>query len=847
MKLILFSRTAFLSLFFVLITIHMGHFATAATGELYIDYRQVLNTKNNAAIHITAFNADGTKGSVAVRNLPQNPQGFGVQGGTNVEIEHINGKSEAIVMDFNGMEAGSVAVILAWRSRKESANVEFLKDGKEVYSMDISGSGDTKNGIKRMLTPPSGKSFNALRFTAPYKGDDYLIHALWVYPKITAETMTSFKNLEELKDLLLSGGDVNAVSAYNDTPLIQAARLKDSEAIGLLLQKGASPNIKNRNGDTALSILYDNTPTAHEEWRKCVAMLETAGAVQGREISPKDAGLISYTIEKNTLDTYEPTHNFYQDDFWRVATLEDVKQSFIKALEHKVSQPDKDARGRTILSIAAAHSEDPNIVDFIADQFPYLEEQDIIAAAQNPNPKVLKVLIDRVSLGYEDGFFKVAARMAGQANLGENLRLISKRAPEVLFYGKYPGTYLSEHIYPTVGRPDRKKVRQVLRSIPKKYGKDHFFFTELGPETTLGEVRYQRAITQGSDFDMNSTFEWGYGEGFGYNGDTILEYALRELNTLQPEVIEFLVEEGATITPKAMRAASDITTMKTFLKLGAKLNAVTDFDDHIMQQSFMFGDPEYVEFLLKEGALPDIKDKMGNTALDLIYSQYRPSGDDNSIELGGNDAAIVELLKAAGAKPGKGRTPQEAGLITYKIQKNTLTSYTHEHNFHEPDFWRLANLKDVRQSFLQGENLNDFSIEDKEDPNYGKSTILAKAVLQSPHLAIIQFLVENGAQIGPAAVVNAAINSNIAILKYLIAQGGDVNSESTYTAVGAAAAAGLKEHMVFLMEKGADVDISPYLVGNALCFAKDNYFRPDRKALVKILEDAGAWEHCGTN
>lgn len=57
---------------------------------------------------------------------------------------------------------------------------------------------------------------------------------------------------EAVKSLLEKGADVNQVSSFGDTALMEACMWLNEEAIQLLLKKGADPNAQNKDGETPL-------------------------------------------------------------------------------------------------------------------------------------------------------------------------------------------------------------------------------------------------------------------------------------------------------------------------------------------------------------------------------------------------------------------------------------------------------------------------------------------------------------------------------------------------------------------------------------------------------------------
>lgn len=76
-------------------------------------------------------------------------------------------------------------------------------------------------------------------------------------------------NLNTARLLLESGANINAQSPLNGTTaLIEAASLGDPKIVALLLDKGADPQLKNKNNQTALDVAKQKSNT------KAAAILE---------------------------------------------------------------------------------------------------------------------------------------------------------------------------------------------------------------------------------------------------------------------------------------------------------------------------------------------------------------------------------------------------------------------------------------------------------------------------------------------------------------------------------------------------------------------------------------------
>lgn len=76
-------------------------------------------------------------------------------------------------------------------------------------------------------------------------------------------TAVSDNNLEQVKECLAQGADVNAKNSYGKTPLMSACGYNNFETAKLLIENGADVNAKTKDGYTALmystNVCYDDT------------------------------------------------------------------------------------------------------------------------------------------------------------------------------------------------------------------------------------------------------------------------------------------------------------------------------------------------------------------------------------------------------------------------------------------------------------------------------------------------------------------------------------------------------------------------------------------------------------
>ena len=103
---------------------------------------------------------------------------------------------------------------------------------------------------------------------------------------------------------------------------------------------------------------------------------------------------------------------------------------------------------------------------------------------------------------------------------------------------------------------------------------------------------------------------------------------------------------------------------------------------------------------------------------------------------------------------------------------------------------------------------------------------------------MVQFLLDNKTPIGELALIVAAREGHLAIVKLLVSKGADVNGQLPwgYTALMLAARDGYLDVVKYLLENGANVSIKNKGGETALMLAMEN----DQPEIVILLQRAGA-------
>ena len=88
-------------------------------------------------------------------------------------------------------------------------------------------------------------------------------------------TAVSDNNLEQVKECLAQGADVNAKNSYDKTPLMSACGYNNFEIAKLLIEHGADVNAKTKDGYTAL--IYSANKICHNDTTAITKLLISNG------------------------------------------------------------------------------------------------------------------------------------------------------------------------------------------------------------------------------------------------------------------------------------------------------------------------------------------------------------------------------------------------------------------------------------------------------------------------------------------------------------------------------------------------------------------------------------------
>jgi len=110
-------------------------------------------------------------------------------------------------------------------------------------------------------------------------------------------------NQYEMVELLVTQGlSVNATDRLNRTPLMDAAEIGNEKIVKYLIEKEADPNLKDKEGHSALSYCLDFIKPSKPEFEKCAILLIESGADPNSVGKFSNITLLHYAANTGNLD-----------------------------------------------------------------------------------------------------------------------------------------------------------------------------------------------------------------------------------------------------------------------------------------------------------------------------------------------------------------------------------------------------------------------------------------------------------------------------------------------------------------------------------------------------------------
>lgn len=417
----------------------------------------------------------------------------------------------------------------------------------------------------------------------------------------SSKTMPEADKITQVKRLLAAGADIDTTvsedkfNSAESTPLMWAAQQGNTELAKLLIQRGADVNKENDNGKTAADYAKQS------ENKETMALIESA---------TKDATLRSEVLEDDSfnIDTYQGEIDATNDSYGSTHLMHAAqkgKSDAVRALLSRDADPTKkNNMGKTALMYAAQQGDENGecLSAILGSQRADVNQRDnsgktaldYLMANETLNKDRKKVLIEQFNLfGGKTG--------AVMAQEEENLREAAKEGNV-------------ESINAILGQ--KYKVKGQEKPIyDVNFTDSQYKYTLLHHAAENGQAGAINAlISHGANVDAKNV-----------NGQTPMHRAAQLGHT---EAVKALLEAKANpntldksgLTPLMYAALSGQTQTATLIAEHdrEKINQANNNGNTALMIAVLHGKKETALALITAGANPNLQNKEGKTALDMV-------------------------------------------------------------------------------------------------------------------------------------------------------------------------------------------------------------------------------------
>ena len=430
----------------------------------------------------------------------------------------------------------------------------------------------------------------------------------------TVLTYTSGQNKPEIVKLLLkAGADVNRQDGDTRTALMVAAAKGNADVTRILLSSGATVDLQDKYGNTAL--IYASRKNKPE----IVKLLLKAGADVNHQKDNTSTALMIAAAGGNA----DPTRILLSSG----ATV-DLQDKF----------------GNTAL-MDASEKGTYETVKLLLDAGATVDLQDeegntaLIDASRNKYPEIIKLLLQAgLNVNHQNKYKNTALMIAAGKERVEVVRVLLSSGATVDLQDEVGDTalrYASWNKNPEI-------VKLLLRAGLDVNHQNKFGQTSLMQATTSGKLEVVRTLlSSGATVDLQSSPHMG--EGWMFNRFTG-----------KYEVVMVKVEGETALINAAQKGHSEV--IKLLLAAGADPDLQTKTEGRTaLMAAARNGEEEAVQVLLNAGANPDLQNKNGETAFRIATAKKREK--------------VIKLLIAAGVQMGQEDREKYAELLKEKERK----------------------------------------------------------------------------------------------------------------------------------------------------------------------------------
>ncbi len=471
-----------------------------------------------------------------------------------------------------------------------------------------------------------------------------------------------------IRSLLENGADVNVQDESwmktGRTPLMLAVAQGDAALVQLILSKGANLDLKNKDGDTALSL-------AKKKGLTYIAQLLEAPGSASKEPSPQ-TDLFFKAVKEKRLDEVKVQvakgadvncRNSYGSTPLMAAADGNAPEIAGYLLKRGADVNAKNGTNNTALIYAARKGHirivnallrkkaDPNVKDIAGgDALIYAvlnkktevvwallqhgagvnEKYDdkntaLITAVKEGSADIINLLTARrADVNATDQFDMTALMIACEKGRADIVATLLEAGADIHKKSKYGDSALSKAI-----TAKHARIVSLLLKKSGKFDRQGALYTAVG----TGDLKIVKLLlTRSIDVNMR-----------GYAGTTLLMRAVDK----NYEMVKWLVERGADVNLKDNEGTTallatvasfndlNVFSAKLLIDHGADVNAVNNKGESALILAAKRGNAEMVKLLIEKGGELSAKDKTGKSAWSYASE--------------GTNSAIIDLLGKAGA------------------------------------------------------------------------------------------------------------------------------------------------------------------------------------------------------
>jgi len=597
--------------------------------------------------------------------------------------------------------------------------------------------------------------------------------------------------IEAVKLLLNAGANPNIQNKDKDTPLIYAVEYNYPEIVQMLIDHGANPNTANKNRDTALALATKGNNLEIIEillsriWESGKSHLsklptELIKKIIGDigQINADHLALFKVILYNNCSKLKELLREPYIDidskDYYGntplIIAIDHFRIGVIKLLLNAGANPDLHNKRKESALIIAATNNKPEIVTLLLNHGADKNIQNVgretalIIAVKNNHLEIIKILLDAgVDPNIQNYLGETALILAAKNNKLEILEMLLKIPIDRNIQDRNNMGALEWALY-----NNNVKIIDLL--------KEDLSRRDLSALKLLTEAR-----TMGSGILMNINLLSDY-----------------------PDIINVQDSQGCTSLMLAVRQ-DNIKLVKILFEKGADPDMQNHEADTALLHTNVNSSPEIVKILLDNGANPNIRGHRGKTAL-LWHTIWCSS-------------AIVKILLEQGADPDihddQGNTP----LIWATQRNNTKLLKI-----------LLENGANINIKNHDGMTALDLALYGTQSCNNQAIVDLLKKATEK----VNSYISTNGC----TSLISAAKNNNLEMVQMLLNAGADkdIQDKDGWTALHWAAKNNSTYIIQRLLKKNANLDIQD----NLGCTALIQAVRFNRSEIAQMLLDKGA-------